>query len=487
MSNVTSNANTTTTTTSKASERPHREPYLYYHDGKWNNDFAPTEGEAIKVIVRKPFSDIALYYANVIDYGRCLLAVAALIMIMHAPEYLVTISAMLMANTLLDWVDGPVARAYKQSTVMGCGWDWLADILNQYAAAVWVTALPFIPAWFRTFTVLFTVVEISTGLFDFATSSKGFYPQEQSPLPWYAVVEEWLTPSNSYNNLGIACWLINTLLPIAYALNWPSWATLTLLPFGLLYAWHEVAQFIFIVGAWVELTATRNRGIEHMRMCTEAERSFIKQEHDQLVKSPKIEAGGGVIYWNNLYINGAWLADYAKKAEMEALVNSLLREFYPRQKRYLRSCGFITSPANSKKSQAWHYDYSAGTSNLFIPLVDTTPRNATQFIRGERPEPLPVSQCFPPPNHLLSAKSENLNAVEMSQVVCKAYSILKMFPCVMHRGIQNGENHDRVLFFVSSDDVPISLEEDQKVLVQEDFHNNTADIHEGDTVDGVQY
>ena len=34
-----------------------------------------------------------------------------------------------MGNVLLDWVDGPVARHYEQSSVMGCGWDWLADIL----------------------------------------------------------------------------------------------------------------------------------------------------------------------------------------------------------------------------------------------------------------------------------------------------------------------------------------------------------------------
>ena len=72
------------------------------------------------------------YYANMIDYFRCIMTLVALVMILHTPEYRVTIGAMLMISTLLDWVDGPVARAWKQSTVMGCGWDWLADILTQF-------------------------------------------------------------------------------------------------------------------------------------------------------------------------------------------------------------------------------------------------------------------------------------------------------------------------------------------------------------------
>jgi hypothetical protein len=213
-----------------------------------------------------------------------------------------------------------------------------------------------------------------------------------------------------------------------------------------------VAQFIFIVGAWVELTAERNTGIEHMRMCSDEERAFIKHSHDSLIKKPHED---GLLYWNNLYINGEWLPSFPQWQRMSELVEQLLKENYPGQKRYLRSCGFITSPANSTRSQAWHYDYTVGTSNLFVPLTDTTHRNATQFVRGERPDPLPASQVphtcpcarpahtssqyFPEPKTLLSKDSENKDAVEMCQAVCKAYSILKMYPAVMHRGIQNGE------------------------------------------------
>ena len=60
------------------------------------------------------------------------MVIAAVVFILHYPEYRISIGATLMISTLLDWVDGPVARAWKQSTVMGCGWDWLADILTQF-------------------------------------------------------------------------------------------------------------------------------------------------------------------------------------------------------------------------------------------------------------------------------------------------------------------------------------------------------------------
>jgi phosphatidylglycerophosphate synthase len=66
-----------------------------------------------------------------------------------------------------------VARAYGQSSNIGCGWDWLADILAQYNIAIWVMIAEPAGSPLQVFTVLFTTVEISTGLFDFATSTTG--------------------------------------------------------------------------------------------------------------------------------------------------------------------------------------------------------------------------------------------------------------------------------------------------------------------------
>ncbi len=40
--------------------------------------------------------------------------------------------------------------------------------------------------------------------------------------------------------------------------------------------------------------------------------------------------------------------------------------------------------------------------------------------------------------------------MQVSQLVCKPFSIVKLFPGVIHRGIANEESFDRVLFFVST-------------------------------------
>jgi hypothetical protein len=48
------------------------------------------------------------------------------------------------------------------------------------------------------------------------------------------------------------------------------------------------------------------------------------------------------------------------------------------------------------------------------------------------------------PTLLVSARAQ------VSQVVCKPFSILKLFPGVVHRGIANEEAFDRILFFIST-------------------------------------
>ena len=414
-------------------------------------DHSPKCFETIKVTATKDFHEIALYYANMIDYGRIVMTIVALLLILLDPSYGITIAILLFGSTLLDWVDGPVARAYKQSTVMGCGWDWLADILCQYALAIWTMQNQAVPSWFRLFTVLFTSVEISCGLFDFASGSKGFYPVQPQKLPWYSVVEHWLVPNSTYNNLGIFCWLVNTALPIAYALEMWSILCTLMIPFALLYAWHEVSQLIFIVSSWKEISCRRSTGIECIRMCSPTEQEFITQVHDEVGESP---AEPGVLYWNNLFVNNSWKPEFKKsRSAMQEMVQRLLRECYPGEKRYVRSLGFITSPAHAQKCQQWHYDYSAGSSNLFIPLTQVTHRNATQFVREQRPEEtLPESQYFEDPYHYLNDKTPSL---EVSQLIARPFSLIKMFPSVMHRGISNGEDYDRIMFFLCSDSKPV--------------------------------
>jgi phosphatidylglycerophosphate synthase len=46
-------------------------------------------------------------------------------------------AVLLMTSVLLDWIDGPVARAYNQCTIFGSGVDWLADVLVQILTMCW--------------------------------------------------------------------------------------------------------------------------------------------------------------------------------------------------------------------------------------------------------------------------------------------------------------------------------------------------------------
>jgi len=70
------------------------------------------------------------------------------------------------------------------------------------------------------FVVIFTVVEIGTGIFDMAITAQSIYPYwlHTDRLPWWGMVENWLTPGSSYNKLGVICWLANTAYPIAHSL-----------------------------------------------------------------------------------------------------------------------------------------------------------------------------------------------------------------------------------------------------------------------------
>lgn len=454
--------------------------YLYYHQSNWVEGRAPARQESLKLTATKTWDEICYYYANIIDYVRVLMSFGAIVLILHWMESTrVLIGATLMISTLLDWVDGPVARYYKQSTLMGCGWDWLADILTQFAMAVWMLVDPVVPGWFRSFTVLFTVVEVSTGLFDFAVSSKGFYPDAGDETPWYAIVEDLLVPKGRYNRLGTFCWLVNTALPISYGLQGPDWLNYLLIPFAFLYSWHECSQFIFIITTWVEVDCKQHCGVELMRHCAPSEKEFIEQclrETEDIAAKDHRD----VVFWYNLFVGGQWRPEFQHKEEMERLVNNLMAEFY-REKRYLRTCGFITSPRHgtASKAQAWHYDYTPGTSNIFIPISQLTHKNATQFIRGTRPGPLPASEFFPPPHVLLD--DEKLDSIEVSQLLAKPFSILKLWPSIMHRGIDNGEDYDRVMFFISSDSEPFKP-------IEETFVVQTSNMHEGDIgVKGERY
>src|ERR1700693_6074261 len=89
------------------------------------------------------FAEIRFYYSNLIGYARVALCLAAGATITTAHPLLT--AGLLLVAILLDWVDGPVARAYDQRTVFGSGVDWLADILAYVVILAWFVRLA--PTW----------------------------------------------------------------------------------------------------------------------------------------------------------------------------------------------------------------------------------------------------------------------------------------------------------------------------------------------------
>lgn len=342
-------------------------------------------------------------------------------------------------------------------------------------------------SYVTSFVVLFTTVEIATGLFDFATSSQSMYPvQIPHEIPWYFIVENWLTPGGVYNKLGTWCWLVNTIYPICVCLEISYWVCSLLLPFAILYAWHEVSQAVFIIENWKETTASLVVGINFMRSCVEIEKKLIQEVYDLSSKFLSLKPTNEkerLIMWGNLFVDGQFHTEFEHHHSCQAFhsfVEGLVKEMYSDQRDIL-SYGFISSPSHGTETQNWHHDYSQTVSNLFIPLVQTTNNNATEFIRHPNGEMNlfkhpknnanqidggchKIDHCgggaknevngqdanqYHPEPHLMF-ETEKTEYLEISKVIARPFSILKLTPGCVHRGVANKENVDRVLFFIST-------------------------------------
>jgi hypothetical protein len=375
-----------------------------------------------------------------------------------------------------------------QCSVMGCGWDWLADILAQYCLAVWCISMS-TSRPFKLFTVLFTAVEISTGLFDFATSCLGFYPTQSdtSHGPWYAYVEHWLTPNQTYSDLGVWCWLANTLYPLAVCLQAPFFVSAWLFPFAMLYAWHEVSQFLFVIANWKEVfivarvdadgkeptSVITNSGIDYVRRCDQAEIDVLTEAYT-LVKDclwPEGDTHSAKskprLAWVNIFNNNkpcpAWdNQPEPVKKRFQDFIDKLLTEDYHGKPPMALSYGFINNPINCAKNQTWHMDYGDDVSNLFISMTDVRLENATQYIRGPIKARCTTSNYFPEPTELMD--DEGVDHLEVCQLVCKPYTLFKLYPGVVHRGIANKAEYDRVVFFVSTNPTFIDIEEEGELV-----------------------
>jgi phosphatidylglycerophosphate synthase len=96
--------------------------YLTFRGGEWINQSFIEASDVVK------FKDIKFYYANIVDYIRIIMCLIAAYTI--TTDHHLLSAFLIFTATLLDWLDGPVARAYNQCSLLGCGLDWSADLLG---------------------------------------------------------------------------------------------------------------------------------------------------------------------------------------------------------------------------------------------------------------------------------------------------------------------------------------------------------------------
>ena len=172
------------------------------------------------------------------------------------------IGIMLTFSVIIDMVNQnkSLSRVEGQSSIMSIGLRRLAEITINYCIVNW----SLIWAEDNVFTgtiMFFFLVEITLGLFEFATISTSVYPRRgQAELNiWYE--ELFYLHSNTY--FGLFSKLAYTLWPICVLLKLEIMASLLLI-FAINYCLHEVKELIFIIKKWRETSCSMyQQGIEY--------------------------------------------------------------------------------------------------------------------------------------------------------------------------------------------------------------------------------
>lgn len=105
--------------------------------------------------------------------------------------------------------------------------------------------------------------------------------------------------------------------------------------------------------------------------------------------------------------------------------------------------GFIVNPPDSLP-QDWHIDYTRNYTTIFIPLINCNSNNMTQVLSESYYLNL-LRKGF----NLSEADFVNDRPMITNQIITKQYQPILLSPCLFHRGISNGTNENRSLFWLS--------------------------------------
>lgn len=210
--------------------------YLVYVAGKWVEESAGPNSPKDNYT---SFADIKYYYANLIDYARVLMIVLAGFTVVW--DWPLTSAFLIIVSTLLDWIDGPVARKYNQCSIFGSGVDWLADVQTQIVTCVWWSTLDrSVLPWL----MIMTTVEVACAIFDFAMTATGRYPKLNQKTG-FLVILNWCSPCSNYTWFGTFLWLAYPIFSVTCCLDL-SWGQPGGI-LGLVLATLKVSLLLFIL------------------------------------------------------------------------------------------------------------------------------------------------------------------------------------------------------------------------------------------------
>ena len=419
---------------------------LVFRDGKWVEGGAAPSGQT-------RFADIRGYYANLIGYARVILCLIAGITAVTHLRWLT--AGLLLSSTLLDWIDGPIARRANQCSIFGSGVDWFADIMAQIVTMAWlVMVLPAALPWMA----LATAVELCNCIFDFATTATGRYPKAPARLrdrSWFFAILDWSMPGGSYTLVGNTLWLAYPLCLLAFCLRFDR-TGLALLPLAALYLWCELAWTVFIIANWAEPARTESvyadgpAGFRHLGFVRETAREMLlaaaRGIAEEMAGPCAENKAEGRIFWINIWQRSRPEEQMCIEGveELDRWARDIVAQHYAGEGVELDGYGTIINPVGSHP-QEWHIDYASDYSTIFIPMSPLTPENAMQYAVL----PDPPAEFDDPDLVDISALSNARPWISIRQLIAPCWSMLRMDFGAIHRGIANTGSFDRHMFWVS--------------------------------------
>ena len=122
------------------------------------------------------------------------------------------------------------------------------------------------------------------------------------------------------------------------------------------------------------------------------------------------------------------------------------------EKQNIHSYGFLYSPAHGQATQFYHIDFDPEMVIMFISMVEHTTENATQFLEfktDKKPTKIGKSNHKFGDNDIELMKFLGVDQIEVKQICCRPFTLIKGGAGTIHRGIANRSDKDRPLFWVN--------------------------------------